>query len=182
MSGMTDILEAWFSAKMETVHTCLPGKILSYSGHSTRKARVQPLIRLELGTGPILDIPPIDGVPVVFQSSQEGAVLFPVKAGDTCLLVFSEAGIGRWLLGRGDLADPDSQDRHSLTDAIAIPGLFPFQGVPKLTVPEDAMWVGFKGASLTLTGNTFSLKDAKGNSIESSGTTLTLNNNLEVDQ
>lgn len=182
MTGMLETLAAWQASQMEGVHTCLPGIFVSYEGHATRRARVQPAVRLELGTGPILEIPPIDGVPVVFPSSSDASILFPIKAGDGCLILFSEAGIGNYLAGRGKVTDPDDQSRFSLTDAIAIPGLFPWRAVPKTNAPDNALWVGYKGASLTLFGETMKLEDSKGNKIESKGSTLTLNGNLEVDQ
>lgn len=151
MTGLVEVLGAWQAAQMEGMHTCLPGIFISYEGHATRKARVQPAVRLELGTGPILEIPPIDGVPVVFPSSSESSLLFPIKPGDGCLLMFSEAGIGNYLASRGVVSDPDDQSRFSLTDAIAIPGLFSWKAVPKTQAPADATWLGSsKGASLGL--------------------------------
>lgn len=151
MTGLLETLAAWQSAQQEAMHTCMPGIIVSYEGHATRRARVQPAVRLELGTGPIIEIPPIDGVPVVFPSSSESSLLFPLNPGDGCLLLFSEAGIGNYLAGRGIVSDPDDQSRFSLTDAIAIPGLFPWKKVPRTTAPADATWLGSsKGASLGL--------------------------------
>ncbi len=181
-NGLIEVLDSFFASKMEAVHTCLPGKIVSYEGHATRRAVVQPMVRLELGTGPVLEIPPIAGVPVIFQSSADASILFPVKEGDGVLILFTEAGIGRYLNGKGEMQDPDDQTRHSLTDAVAIPGLWPWKAVPKTTAPADALWVGYKKSSLTLKGDSFEVVDGKGNSIKSSGKMLTLNGQLEVDQ
>ncbi len=182
MNGLVEVLDTWWSAKLETLHTCLPGKILKYEGHKTRRALVQPSVRLELGTGPVLEIPPIDGVPVVFPSCGESSILFPIKPGDGCLILFTEAGIGKWLNGKGEIADPDDQGRFSLTDAVAIPGLWTFRNAPVTKAPEDALFLSHKGASITLRDQTFSVTDSKGNTIESSGSTVTINGNLEVDQ
>lgn len=182
MSDLTEALELFLAARLEAVHTCIPGKILSYEGHATRRCRVQPMVRLELGSGPVVEIPPIDGVPVMFQSTVDANVLFPIPAGTGCLILFSEAGIGKYLAGRGEVADPDDQSRFSLTDAMVIPGLWPWKAVPKTDAPNDALWVGYKDSSLTLRGNSFSIKDGGGNTVVSSGSKITLNGNLEVSQ
>lgn len=182
MTDLTEALDLYLSARLEAVHTVIPGKFLAYEGHQVRRARVQPTVRLELGTGPIVEIPPIDGVPVVFPSAGEASFLFPIKPGDGCLILFSEAGFGKYMTGRGDVQDPDDQSRFSLTDAIAIPGLWAWTQVPKTTAPDNAVWVGYKGAALTLSGDTFSIVDGSGNTVSSSGSTITLNGNLEVDQ
>lgn len=180
--GLVEVLDSFFAAKMESVHTSLPGRIVSYEGHKTRRAIVQPMVRLELGTGPVLEIPPIQGVPVIFPSTEDCEMLFPIKPDSGCLILFTEAGIGRYLSGKGEMQDPDDQTRHSLTDAVCLPGLFPWKKVPKTKAPADAMWISYKGSSITLKGETFTVEDSKGNTIKSSGKTLTLNGQLEVDQ
>lgn len=182
MTDLTEAMDLYLAARFEAIHTVIPGKFLSYEGHSVRRARVQPTVRLELGSGPIIEIPPIDGVPVVFPSGGGASFLFPIKPNDGCLILFSEAGFGRYMSGRGEVQDPDDQSRFSLTDAIAIPGLWAWSQVPKTKAPEDGVWVGYKGTSLTLLGDTFDLTDGSGNTLSSSGSTITLNGNLEVDQ
>jgi hypothetical protein len=45
--------------------------------------------------------------------------------------MFSEASLGNWLkAAAGEVADPEDASRFSLTDAIAIPGLYPFNDIP----------------------------------------------------
>ena len=62
--NIVDILDEWLASKLERVHTCLPGKIESYEGHDERKATVKPLVKLRTVQGSILEIPPIENVPV----------------------------------------------------------------------------------------------------------------------
>lgn len=140
MSQELDIAEAiqhLLDARLEDTHTVIPGVVTKYSGHGTRLATVQPSVRLPATTGPLQDIPPIGGVPVVFPSTAAGTLFFPIKPGDGVLLVFSEVGIGRYLKSSGrDLSDPGTFARHRLTDAIAIPGLWAPKAAPKF--PDDA--------------------------------------------
>jgi hypothetical protein len=129
---LPEAVQFLIDANIEGVHTCIPGIVTSYDGHKTRRATVQPSVRLPSSNGVLMDIPPIGGVPVVFPSSALGTLFFPINPGDGVTLVFSEVGIGRYLQSSGsDLADPGSLDRHALTDAIAIPGLWTWGSAPE---------------------------------------------------
>lgn len=144
---LVEVLQRWLDVQFEGVHTCVPGKILSYSGHSTRIARVEPLVALRTDTGAQVDLPIIDQVPVVFPSSQDSAIVFPVKEGDCVLLVFSESGIGGFLASDGSRqVPPDDQSRFSLTDAIAIPGLWPTNGKSLSGLPDEGLVVAHKSS------------------------------------
>jgi len=140
MSKITlpEAVQFLIDANIEGVHTSIPGIVTSYDGHKTRRATVQPSVRLPSSNGVLMDIPPIGGVPVVFPSSALGTLFFPINPGDGVTLVFSEVGIGRYLQSDGsDLADPGSLDRHALTDAIAIPGLWTWNSAPAFPSSAD---------------------------------------------
>lgn len=124
-----DAMEVWFRARMEDVHVCLPGTVVSYS-KASRLATVKPSVRPRSLHGDVFDIPPIQGVPVIWPGSQDFTVQGTLKRGDRVLLVFSEASIGNWIRGQGDV-DAEDETRFSLQDAIAIPGLWPTSAVPK---------------------------------------------------
>jgi hypothetical protein len=135
---IAEAVQFLLDARLEDTHTAIPGIITKYSGHGTRLATVQPTVRLPRTTGPDQDIPPIGGVPVVFPSSAAGTLFFPVRPGDGVLLVFSEVAIGKYLKSSGqDLSDAGTFSRHRLTDAIAIPGLFPAKAAPKFPSSAD---------------------------------------------
>lgn len=153
MSNMLQVLDQWMANFLEEIHTCIPGRIEAYSGHAERRARVVPMIRQHLQNGELVEIKPIDDVPVMFPSSAGGALLMPLKAGDGVLLCFSEVGVGKFLHGKANvIADADDPSRFSLSDCVAIPGLWPFSAVPKLTeATDDRPWFGSAdGAYLTV--------------------------------
>jgi hypothetical protein len=130
---LSDFFDTAISSVLENIHTTIPGRVKSYAGHKTRLAVVQPSIRLPMLAGPSLDVPAIHGVPMVFPSTGSGSLLFPVKAGDGVLIVFSEVGFGKFMASAtGDVVDADSVHQHALTDAIAIPGMFSPKALPKL--------------------------------------------------
>jgi hypothetical protein len=135
---------------MADIHTCMPGKVEAYD-YASQKATVTPLLRRAFLDGSQVAHEPIPGVPVIFPSSSVASMTFPIKAGDTILLVFSEKSLERWLPA-GGTADTTVNRHHSLGDAIAIPGLFPLNhssdapnnddlqvklGTQKITIKEN---------------------------------------------
>jgi hypothetical protein len=67
--------------------------------------------------------PPLYGVPVVCLGGGGGAITFPVKAGDTCALIFLDRDMDSWWLSGTTGLAPNSNRLHNLSDAIAIVGL-----------------------------------------------------------
>jgi len=133
IEGFTDVLQKFFDSRMENIHTCIPGRIESYEGHSSRKASIKPLVRLKTESGEDVDLPVINDVPVIFPSSQQFQILYPLQKNDSCLLFFTETGIGNYLAGTGQEVNADDKSRFSLTDAVAVPGLWTFKNAPTNT-------------------------------------------------
>jgi hypothetical protein len=121
---LLDIIKSLIKNDRENLHTSLPGEIVEYS-HAKRKAKVKPLIKFQKKDGTFLEYPIITGVPVVFPCSSSASLIFPVKSGDRCLLVFAERSIDEWLFDGRDM-EPEIHRLHSISDCIAIPGLQPF--------------------------------------------------------
>ncbi len=108
-------------ASLDQVHTCVPGKVVSFDA-STCQATVLPSMKIKKPNGEMLDYPQITGVPVVFpQSSAQGVTIaYPVKAGDGCLILFSEQALDQFLYDR----DTGTDLKFDLSNAVAIVGLF----------------------------------------------------------
>jgi hypothetical protein len=88
---------------------------------------VQPDINNVFDDGVILELPPILDVPVQFPSAGGGIMSFPIKKGDTVLLVFSMHSLDEWMEGKAaDTGSITPADRrmYNLNDAIAIPGVY----------------------------------------------------------
>lgn len=108
-------------AILNQVHTCVPGKIVSFDG-STCQATVLPSMKIKTPKGEMLDYPQITGVPVLFpQSAAQGATIaYPVKAGDGCLILCAEQALDQFLYDR----DTGTDLKFDLSNAVAIVGLF----------------------------------------------------------
>lgn len=142
--------------QINNIHTALPGEIVSIDV-TTCLATVKPKAQMQFTNGKVLDYPVISGVPVVIpQSPSSGAVIaFPVKAGDPCLLIFSEQTLDYWM-GNGTSA---SNVKYGLSGAIAILGLMKTPSSDfKEAVRDDKVIVRNGNASITLTNATITIR------------------------
>lgn len=123
------VLRAALAAARNQIHVSLPGEVTSYNA-SKRSADVKPLIKrgyeAEDGSRAVESLSVLAGIPVAFPGSGGFDITWPLSAGDTGLIVFSEASIDRWLARGGGEQDPGDDRRHSFSDAIFIPGLRSF--------------------------------------------------------
>jgi len=119
--------------KLLRVHTCIPGAITKVLGN--QKVNVQPLLQKRYvdpqGTDPngiLIDLPEIQSVPVIMPMGSDYYLKLPIAEGDTGAIIFAERSIDAWLAGLGGdkTVDPGDTRHHDLSDAIFVPGLFPF--------------------------------------------------------
>ncbi len=103
------------------IHTAMPGRIVSFDA-AKGIATVKPAMKFKKPDGKTMDFPQVTGVPVVFpQGAGQGATIaFPVKPGDSCLLVVAEQSLDYWQYGQETSTDL----AFDMTNAICIPGLF----------------------------------------------------------
>ncbi|EIL3224593.1 TPA: Gp138 family membrane-puncturing spike protein [Escherichia coli] len=117
-------LEAHRHAIFGSLRVALPGIIQSFDP-GTVTCTVQPAIYGQrLGDDGALvseEIPILPDVPVVFPRGGGCTLTFPVKAGDECLLVFSDRCIDFWWQS-GGVQEPVDPRQHDLSDAFAIVG------------------------------------------------------------
>lgn len=153
--SFVEVMNLVFANKTDDIHTVLPGQIVSYEGHSTRKAEVKPMVKLRTVHNDIIEISPIKNVPVVFPSTKNFNMLFPLNKGDGCLLVFAESAIGNFLLNDTDNAlEADDFNRFDLSDCIAIPGLWSFKNLPDAPDNNTDFWLQFQDASINIKDTT----------------------------
>lgn len=150
MANLEQALKAAIAEALKGVHTCLPGFIDTFDT-GTGKATVTPALRLTLKDGSTIDYPKIVSVPVIFPRSTGFSLTFPIKKGDSVLVLFTERAISRWLRSGGTV-DPLDPRRHDLSDAVAIPGLYPFSEGVTITDP-DSMELVYNDASIVIAKN-----------------------------
>ena len=165
-----DTMDTWLQARLEALHTTLPGKIQAYNP-GTRTATVVPGVRLRSMHGDLIEIKPIAGVPVVWPGSKRFSVIpAALEAGDGVLLHFSESALGTWLNG-SDIHDPEDETRFSLHDCIAIPGLWQ---IPQAPSDQD-----LGGADFGLVGASGEVLGGKGGKLDLHNGTTDLRAEME---
>ena len=120
----------------------MPAKIISYDP-KTRLARVQVLVADRTEDGLTIDQPIITDVPVFMPIGGGSAITTPIRVGDTGVVQFAGQDIGGWATD-GDESPPDTNRRHSLSDAMFTPG----QG--RGEADPDNFKITFGGAVITI--------------------------------
>jgi hypothetical protein len=128
---LPNLIEAVVGNYLQDIHTSIYGKIVAIN-YKTQEADVQPLAKhrdrdWEKNAKGLQDMPVIQGVPVIFPSANKGILSFPIKAGDTVLIVFSERSTENFVSSDGSKTiDPQDNRMFDYNDAFCIAGLSPF--------------------------------------------------------
>ncbi len=120
LQELTEQFEKTARAVVNEIHTALPGNIVSFDAEKGL-AIVKPIGKYVTSNNKFLEYPEISEVPLVFpySSQTEVGICFPVKIGDSCIIIISEVELDEWRNG----AESEGSLRFDLTNAIAIPGL-----------------------------------------------------------
>ena len=143
---LSDVLKQAVRTGLSNVHTCIPAKVVEFDSDEA-KIRARPLIRRRRADGNVVDLPDAHEVPVQYPSTAAACITYPLHADDTGILIFAERNIERWL-DRGGISDPPSSRRFDFTDAIFIPGVWPFDDAPEII--DDAMLVKYEDSRIEL--------------------------------
>jgi hypothetical protein len=119
-----EIFELLIREGLLTVHTTMPGEIVSYDP-TQRRCTVQPHFKRVWEDGAAEPINPIENVPVVFPGGGGFKITWPLRKGDGVKIDFSERSLDIWL-SKGGLVDPADDRLFDLTDAIVTPSLEDF--------------------------------------------------------
>jgi len=147
-SVLTNVLKTATNQMMAQMHTCLPGIVVSYD-YTKQKASVKPLIKKKYRDGRVDSLPVIVNVPVVWPRSSNASMTFPVNKGDYVMLLFAERAMELWLTQGGE-TEPGDTRKYDLTDAIAVPGLYPFS-VPSLAENNTDLLIKYNSTTIRIT-------------------------------
>lgn len=143
---LEDVLSDVFDSVLNGIHTAMPGRVEKYYLED-QTADVLPLVKArrvdESGNVLFDSFPVLPRVPVIHPRGGGFFLHFPMAAGDFVMLVFQECSIDRWRAINGREAAPLDIRRHSLSNAVAYPGLYPTSGA--LTGHATNLVVGRSG-------------------------------------
>lgn len=149
---LSDVIFAGVERVLLGVHVAMPGRVIAYNADE-QSAQIQPtvnpLVPTEDGDEPIT-LPIIPAVPVLFPRAGGYRFTFPIKKGDTGLLIVASHAIDTWLR-QNSPKDVEAVDprRFHLSDATFLPGLSQFAALTPAD-PDDLVLEKIGGVAIHL--------------------------------
>lgn len=125
------VVQNAINAALLDLHVALPASVIAVEPGGG--VAVQPLLKRIYRSGSVVNLPPIQGVPVWSPRGASYFVQLPVAPGDLGLVIFSERSLDKWKSGDGSAVETGDVRTHDLSDAVFFPGLYPF------TLPAEAL-------------------------------------------
>ncbi len=152
LQELTQEIENTARAVLGDIHTALPGRIVSFDAVNN-VAVIQPAGKFVTSDRQELNYPQITEVPVVFPFCPSAGVglAFPLRTGDSCIVIISEVELDAWRNG----AESEGSLRFDLTSAMAIPGLLESgsrNDLVKKAAELDALVLGASGTEVVVSG------------------------------
>lgn len=172
-----DLMKRQISSHIKQhVNTAIPCEVVNVSRLQTEQTiDVQPLINRVFEDVVVMVPSIILNVPVVFPSGGGGLISFPIKVGDTVLVIYSQRSIEEWMESGGERQTPKDRRHHHRTDAIAIPGIYTKSS--NLSPHPDNVEVKFESSSVSITPeNVVTVSDGTSSVVLDGAGTTTLTN------
>ncbi len=90
----------------------------------------------------------IYNVPVAWHRAGDAFIVLPLKPGHLVTLIFSDKSLEKWL-NSGGVVDPEDTRSHHVSDAVAIPGGYPFSDPLAINNDDDIIISNGTGAGRT---------------------------------
>ncbi len=141
---LEDVVASAMDVALQNVWTAMPATVVSYDS-TLQRANVQIGVKIgnvrEDGERAAVTVAVINAVPVLHAGGGGFREVYPIRKGDTVLVVFTTRSIDTWL-AKGGLVDPHFDHHHDLSDAVAIAGLRDFAH-PLVNAPTDRASIGY---------------------------------------
>lgn len=139
---LSDVIRHGIEEDRMDLHTACPATVVRVDlakGQIDAKPLVRDIVQPTPDVRLAVSVPIITNVPIVWPGANGMRITFPMQVGDFVLLIFAERSIDTWL-SSGNEVDPGDPRRHAMSDAIAIPGIRPF----------NKAWHGADAAKITI--------------------------------
>lgn len=166
-----DVIKDWIKKGGENIHVSMIGKVESYNPQ-TNRASITPVGSMTCPDWQELPYPTIHNVPIQYPCGNGGksGVTFPIKQGDTCIIIFADHQIENFLSGEKS----DDMRNHSMNDAYAIPTLFS-DSVPTLKSNPNDVCMFNNGSLVVLNSSSMTINLTDGTSVSIGGGDLVVN-------
>lgn len=105
-----------------------PAVVVNIENLSDGLIDVQPLVRyMHPLTSETMDYPVLRKIPIIFPSTKNSSICFPVEQGDFVDLIIQSSDIHGFKLGNKEVQNPSTLNFNNLANAIAFVGFSPYQ-------------------------------------------------------
>ncbi len=159
-NSIVTTLNDLIQSNLADVHTALPAKITSVD-YAGARVSVLPLVKTKIGVNKSVAYPELSGVPLVIMSGNAGKarITFPVQAGDTVIVLFSERDPTNMLASTGtDVAEPVQSGYLGLYPIGIIPCISTSSGAKPIS-NQDIVIENDKGSAVFKPDGTINLKN-----------------------
>lgn len=132
---LTEVFKQALDSFAAEMRVSAPAEVVRYD-HKKQLVDVRPYHKKKYRDGKTADAPIIYNVPVAFPRAGEAFISLPIGVGHTVMLVFSDRSLEKWL-SSGASGEPDDTRKHHVSDAVAIPGGYPFSNTAKVSNAKD---------------------------------------------
>lgn len=192
IGGVYQAIKAAMKKVMLDLRVALPGIVQSFDAQQ-QTATVRLAIREKISLRGVLqemEIPLLVDVPVVMPRAGGYMLAISPKAGDECLVVFSDRCIDSWWQSGGVQSQADCR-RHDLSDGFAILGCWSQPRKPKLPASGVAMQsddgsvgVFIDGKGVRIAGDSIRIEGAevslKGNTVNVNGDVVNITGDVLI--
>lgn len=162
--SMAEVLTRSTKAQLYDTRVCLPAEVIKYD-YKKQSVDVQPYLKQTFEDGEVMDMAQIFSVPVVFPRGAKSFITFPIKKGDTVMLVFCDRSLDKWK-STGGRVDPQDKRMHHLSDAFAIPGGYSFKHAADVENEKDVIITNDKSSIFVKPNGHFEIKNQTAELIE----------------
>lgn len=122
-----EVITAAIDSRWLDLHKAGPARVESYDANANT-VTVTPVLWRQIPTddGDYVaeELPQIPDVKIAWPRAGGFGITLPIQKGDFVLLLFCDAPLGAWRQN-GQPGDPGDPERHGMSGAVAIPGVFP---------------------------------------------------------
>jgi hypothetical protein len=164
--------------KLRDVHTMIPGRIVTFDPDKC-EASILPFGKFKKPDGSMMDYPQLNEVPcyIMQGSEQTATVVFPIKPGDECIVLFSEQALDTWRTKAASNTDL----KFDLSNASAIVGMFSKPNpLVKEACADNSLIIEKDGERVRLKKGETYIRDTAGQSITMTPAAITIQANTAV--
>jgi len=171
--GLSDVLMNLKMDILGTLRVAMVGKINSFDA-SKQTAQIKVMSKMQLSDGTYKDYPLLIDCPVFTPQGGGGSLMFPIAAGDECLVIFADRRVDEWFK-TGDAQVPADGRMHELSDGIAIVGLNSLARSIS-GFPTNKVLLTYQGSTVELDASGIKLIGEGGAEIDLQSTLITIKN------